>query len=356
MAWWVQLIGALGSAALADQSAGDATQAGIQASQDQLAFAEETRDLVRADSAPYREAGYNALNALNVLTGLPQVSTTPTQGQAGGYREDLYGDGNTPLTEEGVRQAYRDILGRDPDPEGLTHYLTSSPKRGGVESRLGPHSIADRHFGIDPFGLGGSDGVRGAYTYNEIAAAHRGSDEYQQKQEQGLLPPWESEGAGSANYSTTDYEWQQAYLDSPQESQGGQGAAPGTALTAAELVQQDPSYQFRFAEGQRALERSAAANGGLLSGGFGRALTRYGQDYASTEYANIYNRIANIAGLGQVGVSQGSQAALHAGAQGGQALENQGYYAASGYAARGNAWGNALEQIAEIDWSQLGGT
>lgn len=62
-----------------------------------------------------------------------------------------------------------------------------------------------------------------------------------------------------------------------------------TPPTAEDLAR-DPSYQFRLAEGQKALERGAAARGGLLGGGFARGLERYAQDYASTEYGNVYNR------------------------------------------------------------------
>ena len=54
--------------------------------------------------------------------------------------------------------------------------------------------------------------------------------------------------------------------------------------------QQDPSYQFRFNEGQKALQRSAAARGTLLSGGFAKALQNYGQQAASQEYGNAYDR------------------------------------------------------------------
>jgi len=74
--------------------------------------------------------------------------------------------------------------------------------------------------------------------------------------------------------------------------------------------QQDPGYQFRLSEGQKAIERSAAARGGLNSGATMKALTRYGQDFASNEYQNAYNRfnadrdrrfnrLASIAGVGQ---------------------------------------------------------
>ena len=54
--------------------------------------------------------------------------------------------------------------------------------------------------------------------------------------------------------------------------------------------QQDPGYAFRLSEGQKALERSAAARGGLLGGATGKALTRYGQEMGSQEYQNAFNR------------------------------------------------------------------
>lgn len=52
----------------------------------------------------------------------------------------------------------------------------------------------------------------------------------------------------------------------------------------------DPSYNFRMQEGEKALNRSASARGNILSGAAAKALTRYGQDYASTEYDKAFNR------------------------------------------------------------------
>lgn len=60
----------------------------------------------------------------------------------------------------------------------------------------------------------------------------------------------------------------------------------------------DPSYGFRFGEGLKALERSAAAKGTLLGGGQLKALTRYGQGMASTEFQNIFDRNKDLASLG----------------------------------------------------------
>jgi|LauGreDrversion4_1035100.scaffolds.fasta_scaffold01149_2 hypothetical protein len=54
--------------------------------------------------------------------------------------------------------------------------------------------------------------------------------------------------------------------------------------------QQDPGYAFRLKEGQQALDRSAAARGGLISGAALKAAQRYGQEMGSQEYMNAFNR------------------------------------------------------------------
>jgi hypothetical protein len=52
----------------------------------------------------------------------------------------------------------------------------------------------------------------------------------------------------------------------------------------------DPGYAFRFNEGMKGLNASAAARGGLISGNALRAATDYGQASGSQEYQNAYNR------------------------------------------------------------------
>lgn len=75
-------------------------------------------------------------------------------------------------------------------------------------------------------------------------------------------------------------------------------------------IANDPGYQFRMAEGQKALERSASARGMLNSGGALKSLSRYSQGLASDEYQNAwnrnqtdntnsFNRLASLAGVGQ---------------------------------------------------------
>ena len=54
--------------------------------------------------------------------------------------------------------------------------------------------------------------------------------------------------------------------------------------------QADPGYQFRLDQGLKAIERSAAARGGLMSGNTERALINYGQQLDSQEFQNAFNR------------------------------------------------------------------
>ena len=53
---------------------------------------------------------------------------------------------------------------------------------------------------------------------------------------------------------------------------------------------QDPSYKFRFEQGQEALQSSALADAGLLRGSTAKALSDYGQESASQEYSRAYGR------------------------------------------------------------------
>jgi hypothetical protein len=112
--------------------------------------------------------------------------------------------------------------------------------------------------------------------------------------------------------------------------------------------QTDTGYAFRLSEGQKALERSAAARGGLLSGGTGKALQRFGQDYGSQEYTNAFNRyqtertarlapLQSLAGLGQTTAQQVGQQAMYTGANIGNEITNAGAARASGYVGAANA-------------------
>lgn len=134
--------------------------------------------------------------------------------------------------------------------------------------------------------------------------------------------------------------------------------------------QNDPGFQFRQDQGTTALQNSAAARGGLLTGGTAKALTDFAQNDASNEYANVYNRalnnyntnyntftndqtnefnrLASLSGEGQISANQLSTAGLNtanqvgstlltAGNQIGNNINNAGAANASGFVNSANA-------------------
>ena len=56
----------------------------------------------------------------------------------------------------------------------------------------------------------------------------------------------------------------------------------------------DPAYQFDLQQGQQAVQRSAAAQGGLVSGGALKDLDNYSQGVASNQYQQSYQNAANL--------------------------------------------------------------
>jgi hypothetical protein len=126
-----------------------------------------------------------------------------------------------------------------------------------------------------------------------------------------------------------------------------------------EQFQQDPGYGFRQAEGMKALERSAAARGNLLSGSTLKGVQRFGQDLASQEYQNAFNRyqversaklnpLQSLMGSGQSATNVMTGAAGQMGQNEASNLYNAGQARASGYVGSANALSNALGQVGGI--------
>lgn len=114
----------------------------------------------------------------------------------------------------------------------------------------------------------------------------------------------------------------------------------------------DPSYSFRFTEGLKALDRSAAARGGTMSGGALKAAQRYGQDYASQEFGNAYNRLAAMANVGQTSSTNMGNAAGAFGANAGSNYMGAANARASGYVGGANALTGGLGQYLNYTQSQ----
>jgi hypothetical protein len=84
--------------------------------------------------------------------------------------------------------------------------------------------------------------------------------------------------------------YREAGYNALAEMQRTAGNVPGAFKFGAGDYQADPGYAFRLSEGQKALDRQAAARGGLISGGALRAAQRFGQEMGSQEFGNAYNR------------------------------------------------------------------
>ena len=117
--------------------------------------------------------------------------------------------------------------------------------------------------------------------------------------------------------------------------------------------QEDPGYGFRLSEGMKALDRTAAARGGLLSGATLKGAQRYGQDLGSQEYQNAFNRyqiernaqlnpLQSLAGVGQTATNTLTGAAGQMGQNLATGYGNVANARASGYVGGTNALTSAL--------------
>lgn len=119
--------------------------------------------------------------------------------------------------------------------------------------------------------------------------------------------------------------------------------------------QQDPGYAFRVSEGLKALDRQAAARGGLISGAALKGAQRYGQEAASQEYTNAFNRyqtnranqlnpLETLMGTSQTAANTLGQAAQGYAQGAGEAYMGVGNARASGYMGGANALTGAINQ------------
>lgn len=156
-------------------------------------------------------------------------------------------------------------------------------------------------------------------------------------------------GQGFNNNST-----QKGWQDRLQAAYNAQGAptqqAPGQGGTQAPMTQQQafaafrntPGYQFGLDEGQKQLQSSASASGGLFSGKAGKALLQYGQNYADQQgYTPYMNRLAGLFGGAQTAGGQIGSAGQNFANQAGANMQNAANSRASGLLgqSQAKAWG-----------------
>jgi hypothetical protein len=150
-------------------------------------------------------------------------------------------------------------------------------------------------------------------------------------------------GAGTARDATLGY-----FQPYAQGGQTGFQNALNMQSGGFEYKPTDPSYKWRFDQGMDAAMRGASAAGTIGSGGTLKALTRYGQGFASTEFGNDFDRNNQLAKFG-FNAAQGQ-----AGAQ--NSYVNALFNAADGRSgarmqradAIGDQWGSAVSGVKDI--------
>lgn len=146
-------------------------------------------------------------------------------------------------------------------------------------------------------GVIGASGTA-ATDMNAAAAKAAGGVDTATKTANDLLNPYASAGSDAS-----------ATLQKGVAAGGDFNKTP----TLADL-QIDPGYAFRLQQGSAALDRSAAARGGAISGGNIKAQTDFAQGSASQEYQNAFsrfetsaqNRYVNLTGVANRGLTAGA--------------------------------------------------
>ena len=111
-----------------------------------------------------------------------------------------------------------------------------------------------------------------------------------------------------------------------------------------------------MSEGQKGLDRQAAARGGLISGGALKAAQRYGQEMGSQEYSNAYNRfrdtqslrrnaLAGVAGYGPTAASSMNAAGQNYATGAGGVISGQGETSANALLAAQQARSSSYGQL-----------
>lgn len=175
-------------------------------------------------------------------------------------------------------------------------------------------------------------------------------------------------GVDPSEFTTQDdLEAQRQPLEFTEGGEPAPGFGPrGLERLAREEFQTSPGYEFRLGEGMEAIERSAAARGGLFSGKTLKDLSDYAQGQAASEYTDYfnrlraqqgdyYNRIAGLAGTGGTATRQISSLGANLARSQGQAIQGTGQARAAGTAGKYSAYGQTLGGLARLGGAYAGG-
>lgn len=224
---------------------------------------------------------------------------------------------------------------------------TATPAMGGAGATVGTpvgagaltpfqQRTVDRFGTNEDLSYSGANGERQIGTMPGALMAYRANQLQQQQAAAGNTAP--------AGATTTP----------PPAAATGGGSPAGGALDAFARFREGTNYQWRFNEGQRALDSPAAAHGALDSGAQRQAEITFGQNFASNELANYMDLLARQQA---VGLSAASAVAGVGNTYAGNVASSNtaaGNAAANAALAKGQATSNMWGSIAGVG-GQLGG-
>jgi hypothetical protein len=202
-------------------------------------------------------------------------------------------------------------------------------------------------------GAGVNANAAGKAANAELQAANQANDtqRYMYDQTRADQMPWVQRGNAAGNRLQT-------LLGLSSDTTDPAYGSLARNFSAADM-NADPVYQsglqFGLNEGEKGINRQAAATGNLLSGATLKALTKYGNDYASTKGNESFNRfntnrqtqynmLSGVAGTGQMANNQVASAGQNMANNVSQNQLAAGNSRAAGYIGSANAINGGISQ------------
>lgn len=270
-------------------AASDAANAQTAASQSANATQLQMYNQTRESDLPQINAGNSASNQLSYLLGLQPYSSPQVDAS-----------GNPIAAPAG--QTLNGMLGPNPTTSGTTTSPTSTTSSNSALGLPGNNYIFNPSTGTYQENTSNSPLSQiNPLNYNTIGSPAGSSDNTSTSQ---------TATPGTAT-AATDPTANNGYGSSVNTADGAYGSLASSFTPADFLANEDPAYGFDLQQGEQAIQRTQSANGGLNSGAAAEALSNYAQGQASNEYQNaysryttnqnnLYNKLAGVAGTGQV--------------------------------------------------------
>lgn len=292
-------------------------------------------DLTRADTAPYRAIGNQAINALGSIYGYqPSQSYFGPQGPGGTQFSAALPQAKVlggSINLGGQLTQKLGGLGKILDPAASLFGSKHGDERRNLQAFMADNQLTDLGNGMVALPDGRTFGKD---QLQSVAGAYYGA-RYHPDGNQG--------------------EWQQRYdsaLTAPQAGQTSDGVQGGVQVGNPAMTDpnspnygaffQSPDYQFRKQQGMQGIGNSFSASGGAKSGNALKALAEFNGNLAAGGFNDYFKNQLALTGVGTGATNTSANAGIATGQIMGNALQNAGNARASGIAGGYNALGAGL--------------